>query len=87
MAPAELLGGRLTPTGTVGHYGCQAADRLVRLGVADGLSKGPRVIEVASCPACGNRHTKVKPTWRQPTALDQGRRVEVVVDAEGEVVR
>lgn len=83
MTSADVVSGKLTPTGTVGHYGCQAGDRIVRVGVVEGVDKGPAVIEVDPCPACGNRHMKVKPNWRRPTDLDEGRKAEVLVDAEG----
>lgn len=80
---ARSEGGKLTPTGTVGHYGCQTGDRLVRVGVVAGAATGPRVIEVASCPACGNPHSRIKPAWRGPTPLDEGQEPEVVVDEGG----
>ncbi|HKO38864.1 MAG TPA: hypothetical protein VJU14_10895 [Solirubrobacterales bacterium] len=86
MAPARSEGGKLTPTGTIGLVGCSVGDRVVRIGVVEGLDKGPRVVNLDPCPACGNPHPKVLPAWRHPTPRDEGREVEVVVDAEGEVV-
>jgi hypothetical protein len=86
MAPAATEDGRLVPSGTLGFFACQVADRIVRVGAAEGLAKGPRVIDLDPCPACGNPHPRIKPHWRKPTSLDQGRGVEVVVDADGEVV-
>lgn len=85
MAP-EVVDGKLRSSGTVGFYGCSVADRLVRVAAVRGLKKGPRVINVDRCPACGNEHRRLKPSWRQPSTLDKGRLPEVLIDAEGEVV-
>lgn len=45
----------------VGFYGCQVIDRVVRVGVRDGVEKYPRS-EKINCP-CGNRHL-VAIKWR-----------------------
>jgi hypothetical protein len=83
MAPERIEGGHLRPTGTLGTFGCSAGARVVRVGVVEGMAKGPHVIDVTECPACGQAHPRTLPTWRKPTAYDEGRGVDLIVDEEG----
>jgi hypothetical protein len=86
MAPfARQVDGRLKSSGTLGTFVCPVVNRIVRVGVIDGLKKGPPKIDV-ECPACGNRHSPVKPTWRKPTEWDEGRGVDVVIGEDGRSV-
>lgn len=55
----------------VGFYGCSAQQgRLVRIGVAEPMARGPRTVEV-DCPVCMHTHD-VKPTWRPLSKRDEG---------------
>jgi hypothetical protein len=82
--PARQVDGKLEPVGTLGFYGCSG--RVVRVGVPKGVTRGPRLIAVDPCPACGVAHSRIRPSWRKPTAFDEGREPEVVVDDEGQPI-
>lgn len=51
----------------VGHYGCAAANRLVKVGTRRAAK--PKYNEkstVERCPGCGHEHLGISPMWRRP---------------------
>lgn len=67
-----------SPQDRLGFYGCGGAG-LVRIALRGKKGhKPPRAVTV-DCPACGGRHL-VRPAWRRPVKLDEGREPDVVLD-------
>jgi hypothetical protein len=50
----------------IGHYGCDVADRLVRIRTFRENKPINETTNVDPCPACGGYHHGIKPMWRRP---------------------
>lgn len=65
VAKYDASGGRIVQRPSVGHYGCSAADRVVKvLPPDDGVRPNWRKTWEVECPGCGEVH-KVRPLWRE----------------------
>jgi hypothetical protein len=64
--------------GRVGFYGCTAdRGKVIRCGFAG--EGDPPASAMVSCPACGAEH-RAAPMWRPPTAADNGREADVLIE-------